>query len=332
MHAAARWTDLGWAAREQEQLWGRSWLLAEHSRRLSRPGDFSVLDIGPRSAFVVRGEDQSLRAFANACPHRGTRLLDDLGCAMRLQCPYHAWTYALDGTLVMAPGVVSTPDVRLVSLPVAERFGFAWVAFSTEAEPIDAFLEPLAEDFERQGVERLAINLEMTIELACNWKLSTEVHTETLHVPWVHPEIARSVDWRHARHTRLGPHARMELDMTEGPGANVVLYVFPNVHFNFSPSHSFLLRHRPVADRADRTHVDHLVLGRGVSAAPVGLAERRWVTPDKAAAGSVLLQDFQMAERLQRGLATGAIAEPLFTEAETPLAWMRAELDRRMGR
>lgn len=322
------WVDAGWAALEQERLWGSCWLLAEHSQRIARVGEFSVFDLGHRSAIIVRGEDLLLRAFVNACPHRGTRLVDGFGRVERLRCPYHAWTYALDGPLVESPGVTPGADVTLLPLPVVERFGFAWIAFSSEVEPIDSFLAPLAADLGGRDFSALCVDQDITVELACNWKLSVEVQTETLHIPAVHPEIADELNWPDARHTQLGPHARIAMEMlTECPGDNVTLYVFPNVHLNLYMGSSALLRHRPAPDSPGRSLVDYLRLAGDAEAT---CYERRVAALEDEPFGPVLAQDFRMAERLQRGLATGAMTRRLFTQSETVLARMYAELERRL--
>jgi phenylpropionate dioxygenase-like ring-hydroxylating dioxygenase large terminal subunit len=328
MSGAARWTDAGWAAREHERLWPRCWLLAEHASRLARPGAFSVFDLGPRSAIIIRGQDGALRAFANACVHRGARLVDGVGCVARLRCPYHAWVYGLDGALAAAPHIAPLPTARLVELAVAERFGFAWVAFSSEVEPIDEFLAPLAGELARRDLGRYAIASDVSLALACNWKLSADVHAEALHVPTLHAEIAHLVDWKGSQVTRLGAHARIDVaTRVEGMGDNVLLCVFPNVHLNLYPTRGFLLRHRPATNRADRTIVDHLTLTREAQAAP---CTRRRATAEDPVIGPVLAADFRMAERVHRGLATGAIDEPLFTEAEVALVWMLEEIERRL--
>jgi phenylpropionate dioxygenase-like ring-hydroxylating dioxygenase large terminal subunit len=322
------WTDPEWAKREQARLWRRTWLLVGHASRLGREGDFVVFDLGSDSALVVREGSGRIRAFWNSCPHRGTRLADGTGCAGQIRCPYHGFTYALDGAIVKAPHLERLPALHLAELPCEERFGFVWLCFSNEAESIDEFLAPLATDLDERGLGGWSISSELTTELRCNWKVSADVHGESLHVPTLHPEIASAVDWKNARITRLAPHARIEVDgRTSEVGLNVLLYVFPNVHLNLHATEAMIFRHRPDAEDPTACQFDQITL---VRERREGVPAPRRASVSDAGFGKVTETDLRMAERVQRGLGSPIFEAPAWTVHERLLGWMLEEIRARL--
>lgn len=326
---SSAWLDPAFAEREHEHLWGKCWLLAAHVSRLRAAGDYVLFDLGRRSAVLTRDAENRVRAFANVCAHRGARLVDASGHADCLRCPYHGFRWGLDGALLEAPHLERAPELRLVELGAAERAGFVWVAFSRDVEPIDGFLAPVLPELEALGLGAWRVSHDVTVPIACNWKISADVHAEALHVPTLHSEIADYVDWKNAEITQLGAHARIEVaPRAEGLGKNTLYYLFPNAHLNLHPDEGFLLRHRPDRERADRTDLDQLGLSRRPGPS-VSMTTR--VEIDDPRIGPVTAADLRIAERVQRGLATGALERPAFTPAEKVLGWMLAEIERRLG-
>jgi Rieske 2Fe-2S family protein len=127
------YTDPAVFALEQSRIFEADWFCSVRSADLAMPGSFETVQIGRESVLIARGRDGALNAFLNVCRHRGARLCTaDRGAVKRsFRCPYHAWTYGLDGTLIAAPNLTSMPDIDrteygLIRLHLQEWLGYAW--------------------------------------------------------------------------------------------------------------------------------------------------------------------------------------------------------------
>ena len=124
--------------------------LVGYASELPRPGTYCTKTVMGRSILLTRGADNTVRAFDNVCLHRQSRIADGCGAARRLACPYHSWTYDLDGNLVGIPGKEGFPETRsgpakLTELPAAECAGFLWISLDRDTTlDIPAFLGPLS--------------------------------------------------------------------------------------------------------------------------------------------------------------------------------------------
>src|ERR1700680_968437 len=106
-------------AEEQKKIFSKQWLLVGHQSQLKKPGDFFLATIAGESLIVIRDQKSEIRAFYNVCRHRGTRLKEDAcGHASTIQCPYHAWTYGLDGRLIGAPRMDDVPEFEKANYPL----------------------------------------------------------------------------------------------------------------------------------------------------------------------------------------------------------------------
>ncbi|KIZ16239.1 aromatic ring-hydroxylating oxygenase subunit alpha [Streptomyces natalensis] len=201
--AGHHYTDPGLFRQEQEKIFERLWCCAVRAADLERPGAFRTVPIGRESVLITRNRSGALRAFLNVCRHRGAQLCTDESGEVRrsLQCPYHAWTYDLDGRLVAAPNLRKMPDLDrtargLVAVPLREWLGYAWVCLadqppSFEETVIGAAAERLgdAAALDRYGTERLALGKRITYDVRANWKLIVENFMECYHCATIHPEL-----------------------------------------------------------------------------------------------------------------------------------------------
>ncbi|MEU1121406.1 MULTISPECIES: aromatic ring-hydroxylating dioxygenase subunit alpha [unclassified Streptomyces] len=197
------YTDPEIFRQEQERVFEALWFCAVRSTDLDKPGAFRTVQVGRESVLVTRSRTGGLRAFLNVCRHRGARLCTEESGQVRraLQCPYHAWTYDLDGRLIAAPNLVKMPDVDraaygLVTVALREWLGYAWVCLadeppSFEETVIGAAVERLgdAASIERYGTERLALGKRVTYDVRANWKLIVENFMECYHCATIHPEL-----------------------------------------------------------------------------------------------------------------------------------------------
>ncbi len=179
--------------REIEKVWRRTWQVACREEDLPGVGDHVVYDIGDDSLVVVRSAPDRIRAFHNACLHRGTRLCDADGRAGALRCPYHGFTWRLDGTLAHLPAAWDFPQVRERAFRLPEARvdawgGFVFVNLDPEAVPLAGYLEDLPRQFERWPLERRAKIAHVGKRIACNWKVAVEAFIEVFHIATVHPE------------------------------------------------------------------------------------------------------------------------------------------------
>jgi len=202
---AAWYTDPAVHELEREAIFGRLWQLVGATTDVARPGEYFVTAVDEfRTFVVVRGNDGRLRAFANVCPHRGSMLLDGRGCSERIRCPYHAWTFDLDGKLRGVPGLkdMSEVDVGRYGLRAAsvDTWGpFVFLNPDPEASPLADHLGGLPEIVDQYGIDLLgvaeqgnALRYEGTLE--CNWKIAVENALECYHCPTVHPGFKATVD------------------------------------------------------------------------------------------------------------------------------------------
>jgi Rieske 2Fe-2S family protein len=190
---------------ERERLFFGTWMCIGRADEIAAPGEYLVRDLAGESVLVIRNRQAELRAFYNVCAHRGTRLLDEEpGCGQlgkAFKCPYHAWSYDLDGELVATPNVhedeafVRT-DYRLTPIAVAEHAGFLFVNLAPEPRPLADHLLDSNEtitDFDRYRMGELRLARRITYDVAANWKIVVENYNECLHCPTIHPELVQVI-------------------------------------------------------------------------------------------------------------------------------------------
>jgi choline monooxygenase len=149
---ASRYTDPAFAAREVERMWPRAWQIACSTDHVAEPGDFFEYRVGPYSAVIVRDEQGTVRAYQNACRHRGTALCTGSGSGLTdLECPYHRWRWDLAGQLRAVPsrkgfGSFKFSDFPLIPVQVAQWGPLVWVNFDTSGGPLEDWLGPMGGD------------------------------------------------------------------------------------------------------------------------------------------------------------------------------------------
>ncbi len=190
------YVDDGVLAWEQRWFFEGGWVCAGRVGDLSEAGDQRALKVGTTGLLVVRGGDGRLRVFANICRHRGHELLACGATARRaiVQCPYHAWTYDLDGTLRVAPrfeGGLDASEFALVEVRAREWGGWLFVNVSGDAPGFDDVFGGFAAVAAGYECERLVPAANHRYTLAANWKLPHENYQECYHCPLIHPELCR---------------------------------------------------------------------------------------------------------------------------------------------
>jgi glycine betaine catabolism A len=210
--SGAYYTSAAVFAAEQQQLFERMWICVVRAGDLPDPGQFKTVQVGRESVLVVRGRDRILRAFLNVCRHRGARLCIKPEGHVRhnLCCPYHSWTYSLDGTLLTAPNIGSLVGADgagidryrygLISVSLREWLGYAWVCLnedppSFKGEVIGAATHRLGDPgaIDNYQIDTLQVGHRVAYDVAANWKLIVENFMECYHCATIHPELTRLV-------------------------------------------------------------------------------------------------------------------------------------------
>jgi Rieske 2Fe-2S family protein len=200
-------------AEERERIFARHWICVGRNAALAEPGDYFLAEIAGESIIVLRNQSGYARAFFNVCRHRGTRLCEDRAGRLSetIQCPYHAWTYGLDGRLIGAPHMNEVEgfdkrDYPLHNVGLVEWEGFLFVNLDPSAMTGAEWFAPLNRRFARYNLAALRTVRRIEYDVQANWKLILQNYNECLHCPTIHPELS----------TKL-PYTSGANDLIEGP-------------------------------------------------------------------------------------------------------------------
>ena len=194
-HAFAEW--------EQDVLLAPSWACIGTGRRVPEVGDARPIEFAGLPLLMLRGKDGAVQVFHNVCSHRGMILVDGPQRTRgTIRCPYHSWTYDLDGSLRATPMIggpgnnsCATFDKSkhgLKPVRTATWFDAVFVNLSGDAPPFETFIAPVAErwkDFDAGALRHEDHDSSYTLDVACNWKLAVENFCEAYHLPWIHPSL-----------------------------------------------------------------------------------------------------------------------------------------------
>jgi phenylpropionate dioxygenase-like ring-hydroxylating dioxygenase large terminal subunit len=190
----ARYTQQVFHDLEVEKVWKKVWQMACREEEIPEPGDHVVYEIADLSLIVVRGRAGAIRAFHNVCLHRGRQLRDAGGRVAELRCPFHGWTWDLDGRLTTLPCRWDFPHVdrdeyALPEAKVGTWGGFVFVNFDPGCESLASYLGDLPRHFEAWPLEQRTKEAHVAKVLPCNWKVAQEAFMEAYHVVATHPQL-----------------------------------------------------------------------------------------------------------------------------------------------
>ena len=186
---------------EMERFYFDSWICAGRARQIAGAGDYFLREVLGESVIITRDARGMVRAFYNVCRHRGTRMCTHPEGAFdsRIQCPYHGWTYALDGCLIGAPHMSDSEfshaeyPLRRVSTEVWD--GHIFIHLGKQPPPLAEQLGGLPEMFARWGMQELCLHKRIAYDVKANWKLIILNYSECLHCPVLHPALNRLTDY-----------------------------------------------------------------------------------------------------------------------------------------
>ncbi|MGB0848690.1 MAG: aromatic ring-hydroxylating oxygenase subunit alpha [Thiolinea sp.] len=182
--------------REKQAIFRQSWICLGRADQWTESGQYSSRQIVDIPVIICRDEKLQLRVYVNSCRHRGARLLEEgQGSCKTFRCPFHRWTYQLNGQLLLAPkfprqgeaGALNKSDYGLLELPVAEQAGFAFVALSEDVPPLAEWLGDFPVLHAAWSFDRLQTYRRHEFVVNCNWKAFLDVFNEYYHLPYVHP-------------------------------------------------------------------------------------------------------------------------------------------------
>ncbi len=346
-------------AQEMQQIFGSRWLCTVHQSALPKPGSHALYELAPaqpgpepmpsESVLIVRGDDGAIRAFYNVCRHRGARLRQAGGQLPNncIRCPYHAWTYALDGRLAGAPNMADVEgfdrgEHSLIPVATAVWEGFVFINLAPNPVPFEQAFASILTQFSAWQIARLVVARQVTYEVAGNWKLLFQNYSECYHCPTIHPALNQltpylGADNDHESGEILG--GPMQIQQTEGSmtesghlcgpalvsGAErerVYYYtIFPNMFLSLHPDYVMVHRLDPVA--IDRTRVICEFLFDPTW-------EQAGGKPDEAVTfwDRVNREDWEVCEIAQQGVRSRGYVPGLYSELEsTTAAFDRAYLE-----
>ena len=296
------------AALDRRAVFARSWQLVAHASQVDGAGDHVVASIAGVPLLIVRGDDGVLRALHNVCRHRaGPLALCDGRGARRLRCHYHGWTYALDGQLHSAPEMddacaFEREAIRLPEARVAQWRGFVFAALADAPAPADVF-DGIDARIGAQALDGYVLRQHSAYDIDCNWKVYVDNYLEGYHVPHIHPELNRMLDYR-SYLTELARWHSLQWSPLEsagdlyGSGDALYYWIWPNTMLNILPGRLQTNRVLPLGPERCRVEFDFYYPGAHDD------AERH--ERDLAFSDIVQNEDITICEQVQRGLASGS--------------------------
>lgn len=340
-------------ARENEAIFARHWIGVGREQDLAQPGDFLLASVAGESLIVVRDRSGVVRAHYNVCRHRGTRLCTEVRgqFSETIQCPYHAWTYRLDGRLIGAPHMQGTPDFELAEHPlhsaaVALWQGFVFVNLSADPEPLRQFMQPLGERFNRFNLPALTTVRRIEYNVRANWKLVMQNYSECLHCPTIHPELSTKLPYQsgandliegpflggymeikspHESATISGRACAIPLGDLSGDDRHRAWYytLFPSMMLSVHPDYACFYRVTPRTASESLVVCEWMVHPQAPEMAGYNIAdaEEFWDVTNR--------QDWRICEQSQLGVSSRVYAPGPYSPRESiPAAWDREYLRR----
>lgn len=325
---AACYSDQGLFSLEQPAVFHGSWISIGRADRWKEPGDYAALELAGVPTIVLRDKSGQLRAFANTCRHRGSSLLAGAGRVRAITCPFHNWTYGLDGRLRGAPKMEGAPGFEpenfgLVPFRLETRDGFAFVALDEATPALEQWLGDFSDPHAPWSMGELVTSHRREFEVACNWKPFLEVFSEWYHLPYVHSKTITNLYAQPDSDYEAGHNHTSQFGQTEGRGGLLehqqdlsfpmipslqgrnrlgarYSWVYPNLVFSANPECLWAYEAHPIAP--ERTRIVLSVCFPPKTLDEPDFASRAESYYERMA--TAVEEDIAMLERQQKGLTT----------------------------
>ena len=340
-------------AEERERIFRRNWICVGRDDALADPGDYRLVEIAGESIIVLRDHSGERHAYYNVCRHRGTRLCEAPTGRLSetIQCPYHAWTYALDGSLIGAPHMheVEGFDKRaypLHAVALAEWEGFLFANLDPQATPEGApqWFSPLRSRFANYNLPALRTVRRIEYDVKANWKLILQNYNECLHCPMIHPELSTKLPYTSGANdlvegpflggymeikapnesaTLTGRACALPLGKLPAEDQRRAFYyaLFPTMMLSLHPDYAVFYTVWPVEPLRSRVICEWMVHPDAPAAAGYNIqdAEEFWDRTNR--------QDWHICEQSQLGISSRAYVPGPYSPRESiPAAWDRTYL------
>lgn len=315
------YTDPAVLRLEQERIFRRAWQYVGRQDEVPEAGSFVAAQVGDVPVVVVRDDEGVLRAFLNVCRHRGSLVCEGSGRRATLQCPYHAWTYGLDGRLVAAPrfsreGGTAPEELGLITVQLDTWGPLVFVNPDPDAGPLADFLDDVPERIAGAGIDLGALRFltRAEFEFDANWKISAENFLECYHCPTAHPGFSAVMDvspdhyllethaGRMTQHGPPRPEPRGSYDPSGEVERGQFHLLFPGTVINVMPGRPNLSIGPIVPLAPERTYrsLDYFVAAD---------ADEAWIEESLAFDAQVGAEDRILVERVQAGVRSGLLDE-----------------------
>ncbi len=209
---------------EKERIFMREWLFVAREEELPNAGDYMALRLLDEPVLLSRDKEGRLHAFANVCAHRGVEVAFGKGNTQMFSCPYHGWTYRLDGQLAGAPLAADNTgfdrrNTRLSPIQLGLWGGNVFINLSPQAQPFDEFIASYKADYDYLQQENCRLSAKLVIDLDCNWKFAVENLLDIYHVRVLHASTFGAHFDAHANNVKLREHGSVSYYHTAAPAA-----------------------------------------------------------------------------------------------------------------
>lgn len=337
---------------ESKNIFSKQWLYAGRICQLKNAGSYFLFNIDHESIIILRDQNEGVKAFYNVCRHRGTRLCSEAEgkFSKTIQCPYHAWTYDLQGNLLAAPNMnevtgFDNADYPLHEVELAVWEGGIFINLAEEPEPFEKAFKPLIGKFEQWNMPELAIAHHLVYEMDANWKLIFQNYSECYHCPNLHPQLNRLTPFRNSANdleegpflggpmkfaqdfesmTMSGRRCAAPLGGISGEDLRLVYYytIFPNMLLSLHPDYVLIHQIHRQSPTHTRIVCDWLFHPDAIAKPDFDASDaiKFWNTTNK--------QDWQVSELSQQGIASQVYSPGPYSELESMIAdWDRHYLE-----
>ena len=298
----ARWyIDPTFLELEKASVFGATWQAVGRVNSVAAPGDYFACEVAGEPVVVARGKDGGLRAFSNVCRHRASIIAEGTGHASSLRCPYHGWSYSLDGKLLGQPEFEGVEDWNRsdICLPpfAVETWGpFVFVNLDGKAPPLAEVLGQIPEETGRLGcpMDKLRYSQRRDYVINCNWKVYIDNYLEGYHLPTAHPGLFRALDYSQYRVDTHRYYASQVAPLRTKDAAKddraLYYWIFPNFMLNIYPDNVSSNIILPLGPDKTLTIFEWFAIDAGVTAETIAFSDE------------IQHEDIKICENVQRGL------------------------------
>lgn len=307
---ACAYSDPEFHAFDAQVIFARTWQFIGRADQVKDPGDHLVAEIAGKPVITVRGNDGVLRAFFNVCKHRAGPLALDNGNTRFLQCRYHGWIYTLEGKLratheMQEAEGFEPSGICLDPVYAAEWQGLVFAAVSDPGVTLATLLDGIAERIAPIELAALSSHARVTYELHCNWKVYVDNYLEGYHLPYVHPQLNKLLDYRNYTTHIAEWYSWQQSPVSGGAGLYAAgqaqyYFVFPNLMLNILPGRLQINQVIPISQHHCCVFFDYYYADTQSASA------KKLIADDMNFSDEVQREDIAICERVQQGLESGA--------------------------